>query len=44
MDQVRIKFTKKVKFNEYAWLKPYIDMNNDLRKKTKHDFGKKKLS
>ena len=29
------KVGRVVKFNEYAWLKPYIDMNTDLRKKKK---------
>ena len=29
-----------IKFNQNAWLKPYIDMNIDLRKKTKNDFFK----
>ena len=28
------------KFNENAWLKPYIDMNTDLIKKAKIDFEK----
>ena len=26
-----------IKFNQNAWLNPYIDMNTDLRKKTKSD-------
>ena len=30
-----------IKFNQNAWLKPYIDMNNNLRKKAKKDFEKK---
>ena len=30
-----------VKFNQNAWLKPYIEMDTDLRKKTKNDFEKK---
>ena len=28
------------KLNQKAWLKPYINMNTDLRKKTKNDFIK----
>ena len=31
---------EKVKFNQNAWLKPYIHMNTDLRKKAKSGFQK----
>ena len=34
------KVHKMTKFNKNAWLKPYIDMNTDLRKKAKNDFEK----
>ena len=27
-----------IRFNQNTWLKPYIDMNTDLRKKAKKDF------
>ena len=30
-----------IKFNQNAWLKPYIDMNNNLRENAKKDFQKK---
>ena len=34
-----ISFKKSMdRFNQNAWLKPYIDMNTDLRKKTKKWF------
>ena len=29
-----------IKINQKAWLKPYIDINTDLRKKVKNDFVK----
>ena len=37
---VLIKVHKMIKFNQNAWLKSYIDMNTDLRKKAKTDFEK----
>ena len=34
------KFIELIKFDQNAWLKPYIDMNTDIRKKAKNDFEK----
>ena len=38
------KLHRIIKFNLRAWLKSYIDMNNDLKKKSKKWFWKKNLS
>ena len=35
------KVRKMIKFNQYAWLKLNVDMNNYLRKKAKNEFEKK---
>ena len=34
------KVQKVTKFSQNTWLKPFIDMNTDLRKKAKNDFEK----
>ena len=34
------KVHRLIQFNQEAWLKPYIDMNTELRKHTKNDFDK----
>ena len=32
------KVYRVIKFNQNNWLRPYIDMNTDLREKAKNDF------
>ena len=34
------KLYRVIKFNQKAWLKPYIDMNTKLRQKARNDFEK----
>ena len=34
------KIYRIIEFNQEAWLKPYIDMNTELRKVAKNDFKK----
>ena len=38
------KVHKLIRFNQKVWLKPYIDINTDLRKASKRDFQKYLLS
>ena len=34
------KVHRAISFNQSEWLKPYIDMNNELRQKATNDFEK----
>ena len=34
------KVHRVIKFNQEAWLKPFLDMNAELRKNAKHDLQK----
>ena len=38
MGQFFKKIRRLIKFTQNAWLKPYIDMKTDLKKKAKNDF------
>ena len=40
LELVLEKLPKVIKFNQESWLKPYIDINAELRKKGKNDFEK----
>ena len=35
-----LKHHRAIEFDQFAWMKPYIDFNTQLRTKAKNDFGK----
>ena len=37
---ILVKVHRLIKFNQKAWIKPYIDMNTKLREKAKNNFEK----
>ena len=41
MDQFLKNVYREIKFNQNAWLKPYTDMNTDLREKAKKYYFEK---
>ena len=40
IEKVKKHFLRVIKFNQNAWIQPYIDINIDLRKKVKNNFEK----
>ena len=44
MDYLSIKVHRVTTFNQNGWLKPYVDINTDIRKKPNNDFEKIFLS
>ena len=40
MDKFLKQLHKEIQFSQKAWLKPYFDMNMELRKEANNDFEK----